>query len=425
MVLPLRERVVRRLGGALAAVAKHAKEESFGADKVTLGQFVADWRTQRRTISEQIRDGTYRFQPLRGVAIAKDDRIPRSLANVRPISILAIRDRVVQRAILDVVWPHVREQVHSNCSFGGIREYKMRSGKTRREHQTRPKSVRAAIERILELRASGLHFAFETDILSFFMSVQKERLLAQLKVLLPDDSLDNILPQTVSTQLGNLEVLGDYAKLWNEQVGIPQGGVLSPLFANLYLFPFDDEIRRAGYSMVRYVDDLVIMTRSRADAETACSLATASLRKLSLEIHPLGCSDSKGRIKTAILDPGAPVHFLGVTLFKNSIQPQEKKFTSLRERIDEITTVDPKEHSTLLDVVSDVNRVVEGWIAAFSFTNLSTTQVDEIDRHSRDRVGGWMKLNELTRDRNVVTERVARLLGLKSPRSLRVVPLLS
>ena len=424
MVYSLRERVVRRLGTALAAVARHAKEDSCGIDQITLGQFIADWRSQRVKISHEILNGEYRFAPLRGVAIPKDKRIPRSLSNVRPISILAIRDRVVQRAMYEVMWPHLRDHVHSDCSFGGIREYKLQSGKVRRDHQSRPKSVRAALERIVQLRTSGLNFVFETDILNFFSNVNRERLLSQLNSLLPDTTLGDMLPQTVSTQLGNLERLGEFAQLWNEEIGIPQGGVLSPLFANLYLYPFDDAMRRAGFALVRYMDDLVVLTRSREEAEAAYGLAVSTLSSLELDIHPIGQRDTKGNIKTSIVEPGHPLHFLGVTLYTNTIQPQDRKIQSLFKRIDDATSADSSNEPTLLDIVTSINRIVEGWVAAFSFTNISLQQLGDIDRHVGDRVGGWMKKNGLTRDRNAVSERVARLLGLNSARTFAISPLL-
>jgi len=115
--------------------------------------------------------------------------------------------------------------------------------------------VYAAARRIIELREQGYHFVFETDIESFFPSIDRERLLSRLLPRLPDDSLDDMIQAAISTEIANAAEFPGLSELWNPNAGVPQGGVLSPILANFYLSPFDEMLTSKGFKLVRYVDD--------------------------------------------------------------------------------------------------------------------------------------------------------------------------
>src|SRR4051812_8482322 len=97
--LTLLERVIRGLNRACIDVAGHAKQESYGSDGVPLRQFLAQWKQEKAKVSRELREGAYKFRPLRGVVLPKEPGKPLSAQNARPISVPAIRDRVVQRSI--------------------------------------------------------------------------------------------------------------------------------------------------------------------------------------------------------------------------------------------------------------------------------------------------------------------------------------
>src|SRR5690349_19320385 len=187
--IPLRERLAwpSVLYDAFAKVTSGANPDSAGPDGITVDSFRKSAKTQLAKLRDEIKHGEYSPSPGRGVAIPKK---PGAItpATARPITVFNIRDRIVQRAILNLIWPHVRDSVFSEVSFGGIRTYAVRRGQSKSCFDAR-KNVRAAAKRILKLKSDGYRFTFETDIQRFFPSIDKDVLRKELRHHLPDDSL--------------------------------------------------------------------------------------------------------------------------------------------------------------------------------------------------------------------------------------------
>jgi RNA-directed DNA polymerase len=404
-------------------VFSRARPTTRGSDSVTLEQFRAEWTNEKRRITDALRSGTYEFAPLRGVVIAKDKTKILSLKNARPISILTVGDRVVQRAMLHALWKSIRDRIYTPWSFGGIRVYHVRRNeKTRIE--LGPKSVRQAIERITELQDSGLRHVFETDIRDFYRELDRERLYNSLTANLPDSSLNWLLHLAITSELDGNSDLGDYANLWHAGTGIPQGGVLSPVLANYYLYDFDKTLCDHGFHSVRYVDDLVVMCDSEADARAAYTLARSELAKLNLEIHELDLPDHKGRVKSRICSPSEHFDFLGARIHKSSIQPTPEKWDLLKTCLLEITEYGSTSRSNFMDVVRCTNNTTQGWLASFSFCNISTTDIeDRVDRLVRERLSGWLQLAGVRSDRNPITKAQGDRLGLARCASVPIRPI--
>lgn len=411
---------IRSLRAAWKSVSRGSSKHSYGPDGVALNEFGRNAEHHLREIESTLRFGAYHFQGYRGCALKKKPSANvNDLKSWRPISVPSIRDRVVQRAILDAIWSSVRKHVVNLESFGGIRKYRMRRSPKRlagvkraitqdRNHDKR--NVQAAATRVVELREAGNNWVFETDIENFYPSIDRQRLLEMLGKLLRDHSLDDMIVDAVATSVTNESELGEFAQLWNPDLGVPQGGILSPILANLYLSKFDVTMRRSGFKMVRYVDDLVVMCSQESEAVRAYNTAQAELSELGLNIHPLG-EDSNGRVKTSIRAPGEPFDFLGLTFSKHSIKPTRKKITSMLEKIRSIT--DTTSDLSFVEILQNVNLRLDGWIRSYNFCNLTPGELNQIDDQVRGYLLRWMRRRKLIKHKREVDPDAYQYLGVR------------
>jgi len=413
----------RSLRQAWQRVRAGSSPESMGPDEVSMEQFGRQAAEHLKQLRSDLHDGTYAFGGYRGVALVKDRAKPaNNPRNRRQISIASIRDRIVQRAILDVIWVLIRDKVCTKASFGGIGQYsrhRRRRGNGSAPDYEPKRNVQTAAAEIVRLRQSGLGWVFETDIEKFYPSIDRNRLLASLYSILPDETLNDLILAFLSTSITNAEKLPDYlAELWDPFIGVPQGGVLSPVLANLYLNEFDKGVEKAGFHMVRYVDDLVILAQSETDAQRSYELCNSMLEAVGLKIHPL-----KGaKTKTNILPPGKPFTFLGLDFNQATIRPNQEKWDRLRERLRLATGA--RLVRTLPKVINGTNGLVRGWVKAYSFCNISKKELRMIDDEVTHSVQGWMREYGLLFKRQTLDRRGRDALGLERAEKIRILPLL-
>ncbi|NKI33912.1 CRISPR-associated endonuclease Cas1 [Wenzhouxiangella sp. XN79A] len=215
----------------------------------------ADQHTALSDHSKRILSGSYETPNLKGVVIEKPSGGRRALA------IPPLLDRVLQRAVAQAL-NEVIEPILYAHSFG------YRPGRSRRQ-------ARDLIQRLVR---EGHGWFFESDIDNFFDAVDPVLVYNRLMSLLPDDpAIDQIMQWAAAPVRydGRLIVRG----------GLPQGSPLSPLLANLVLDDFDNDLRAAGFSPVRFADDFVVPCTSRADAERARDVVSASLQEKGLELN--------------------------------------------------------------------------------------------------------------------------------------------
>ena len=175
-----------------------------------------------------------------------------------------MRDRIVQGALRHVLEP-IFEADFAEHSYG------IRPGR----------GAKDALRRVDTLLQAGHHWVVDADLKSYFDTIPHARLMALVKARVADGRVLALVESFL--RAGVLEA----TKGWQPtERGTPQGGVISPLLANLYLTPLDHQMAAAGYEMVRYADDFVILCRTEAEAQAALAAVAAWVRAAGLTLHP-------------------------------------------------------------------------------------------------------------------------------------------
>jgi RNA-directed DNA polymerase len=302
---------------------------SAGVDRQTVAHFERQAEAELARLGEQLRGGTYRPQPARRAWIPK----PGS-SEKRPLGIPAVRDRVVQAALRHVMEP-IFETEFAGHSYG------FRPGR----------GAKDALRRVDALLKRGNVWVVDADLKSYFDTIPHERLMALVQERVADG---RVLALTESfLKAGVMEE----SKGWQPtDRGTPQGGVISPLLANIYLDPLDHEMEEAGWEMTRYADDFVILCRSEAGAQAALEQVRAWVREAGLTLHP-----EKTRIVNAE-QPGG-FDFLGYHFERGMKWPRQKSLMKLKERLRAKTS--RLDGRSLKEVIADVNRSLRGWYEYF------------------------------------------------------------
>ncbi len=334
-------------------------------------------------LAADLRDGRWRPLPARRVFIAKPGRA----GEQRPLSIPTVRDRVVQAALKLVIEP-VFEADFLSCSFG-----------------FRPKrSARDALQVLLDESWSGSRWVVETDIANCFEAIPHDRLMAAVEQRICDQDVLKLLRAMLR---GGVMEHGTVAR---GRAGTPQGGVVSPVLCNVYLDRLDRQWQARDGVLVRYADDLLVMCKTRSQAERALEALAAIVAGLGLELK-----QAKTRI-VHLREGGEGVEFLG---FEHRILrvrnpryrhvtflarwPTREKMQQARDRIRELT-----DRRRLLrpveQVVREINTFLRGFAAYFRHGN-SAIKLAQINRyaaerlalfigkrHKRGRRTGWARL---------------------------------
>ncbi len=336
-------------GKNLQAAWKRVKANrgAAGADKKSIHVFEGELDRNLDRLAEELRVGTYRPMPVRRVFIPK-----LGSHELRPLGIPAVRDRVVQTALRNVIEP-IFESKFLEVSYG------FRPGR----------GCKDALRRVDGLLKAGYRWVVDVDIEKYFDSIPHPKLMAEVAKDIADGRTLGLIEQYL--QQGILEGMRE----WTPEQGTPQGAVISPLLANIYLHPVDQVITAAGYELVRYADDMVILCKTPEEAAAALALLRDQIEARGLRLHP-----TKTKIVNVDVRPG--FQFLGYIFYSRFRDPRPPSVKKLKERIRERTR--RTNGNSLKTIIDSINRVLHGWFEYFK--HCSKNSFDPIDKWIRMRL---------------------------------------
>lgn len=300
-----------------------------GVDHRTTEHLEEELNAEVELLEQRLREDTYQPQPVKRVWIEK----PGSKEK-RPLGIPVVRDRVVQAAVRAVIEP-IFEREFSPQSYG------FRPGRRAQD----------AVARVEQLLGEANHWVVDADLKSYFDTIPQDKLMALMEEKISDGRLLRLIKSFLK------QGVMDSVKGWQPtQRGTPQGAVLSPLLANIYLNPLDHRMSQDGWQMIRYADDFIVMCRSQAEAQAALEAIRAWVESVGLTLHP-----EKTRLVDATQHGG--FDFLGWHFERGMKWPRQKSQDRLKEALRELT---PRNHGQGLSLtIERINRRLRGWAAYF------------------------------------------------------------
>jgi len=306
-----------------------------GVDGITIGRFEKDSQSRLLAVKEHLKQGTYQPKPVKRVWIDK----PGS-AEKRPLGIPTVTDRVVQAAVRMVIEP-IFENRFAETSYG------FRPGR----------GCKDALRQVENLLHAGHTHVVDVDIKGYFDAIPHDRLMALVREHVADGRVLGLIEGFLKQ--GVVEGTN-----WQEakEEGTPQGGVISPLLANLYLNPLDWLMAGKGFSMVRYADDMVVLCQSQEEAERALETLREWMGGAGLTLHPE---------KTRLVDMSlADSHFdfLGYR-FKRTKRGRLMRLVRPKSKQKLRATLRPKTKRangrSMETIIKDVNQTLRGWYGYF------------------------------------------------------------
>ena len=303
---------------------------SAGVDGQSIRQFTENLNRELGQLQRELKGGSYDPMPVRRCWIPK-----LGSKEKRPLGIPAVRDRIVQGAVRNVIEP-IFERVFAEHSYG------FRPGR----------GCKDALRRVDELlRRAGKDWVVDVDFKAYFDTIPHDKLMERVKELISDGRLLALIESYLKA--GVLEEL----KGWEPtEQGTPQGAVISPLLANLYLNPLDHLMAAAGYDMTRYADDFIIQCRSEAEAKAALEQIRQWAQENGLTVHP-----TKTRIVNAS-EPGG-FDFLGYHFERGYKWPREKSMDKIKDAIRHKTR--RTQGQSIQEVINQLNPTLRGWYEYF------------------------------------------------------------
>ena len=280
-------------------------------------------------IQEQIRKGQYDPQPVKRQWIEK-----LGSKELRPLGIPTVKDRVVQTALRSVIEP-IFEQGFAEHSYG------FRHGR----------GAKDALRQVDKLLKSGLTWVVDADLKGYFDSIPQDKLMEALEEKIADGAVLKLIEKFLK------QGVMESAREWKPtEQGTPQGAVISPLLANIYLNPLDHEMAATGREMVRYADDFVVLCGSEDEARKALEDIQKWVAGVGLVLHP-----TKTRIVDAEQKGG--FDFLGYHFERGRKWPRKKSEDKLKEAIRQKTR--RNNGTSMKEIITGVNRTLKGWFEYF------------------------------------------------------------
>jgi len=344
-----------------------------GIDKVSLSMFATNLDQNLNALMRDLKDGSFQPLPLRR------HYIPKSKTEVRPLGIPAVRDRVAQEVVRRLLHP-IFEPTFHDASYG------FRPGR----------NCHMALEAVLSLHDQGLQVVLDADIKGFFDNLSHTVIIRAVAAEVADGNILRLLQRFLRAGVMENGIFKPTS------IGTPQGGVISPLLANIVLNHLDWQLDRLGWRFVRYADDFVLVCHSQTQAEEALASVTHILQgHLGLELSPQ---------KTRITTYSKGYSFLGFWLSRCSRRMRPKSVQKFKDKVRELT---PRKHNFGAPVIDQLNRVIRGTAQYFAtpfFT--ATDRCRDLDKWIRMRLRAMKFKRKSKRDNRRIRVKTFERLGL-------------
>ncbi len=321
---------VTKMENLQRAVAKVIKGKSpKKADGRKCRRYAEQSERRLPQLQRSIQSGQYQPKPVQRVWIPK----PGS-KEFRPLGVPEVEDRVVQMALRNVIEP-IFEHSFAEHSYG------FRPGR----------GAKDALRRVDQLLKAGKVWVVDADLKGYFDSIPQDKLLAAVAERVADGAVLELIQRFL--EQGVMES----GKGWSPtESGTPQGAVISPLLANIYLNPLDHLMAQRGWEMIRYADDFVILCESQEQAQGALADVRQWLEQAGLVLHPpkTRCVDASQR---------GGFDFLGYHFERGYRWPRQKSLDKFKDSLrDKTRRTRP---GSMKEIVEEINRTTRGWMGYF------------------------------------------------------------
>lgn len=370
------------------AAWRHVKRSALNSANGEIRGAAAEFEHQhqrhiRRSI-DQLRTGKFQFDEVLGVLADQKSR-EKVGKDPRPIAIATLKNRVVQRAILQVLQPRsardvrdidTRHQTVRDPALGKINDVNTSAfgvGGLIKPYG----GVGPAIDLIMGAMNNGAKHYYRSDIKAFFTDIPVDPVIKFVRDETKDDALADLFAKGLEVHLANSEELKGYASLFpSNGRGVAQGSSLSAFAGNILLFDMDHELNQLNVAAVRYIDDIMIVSETASELSKAIALAESHLGRLGFRLY----QPSKGSDKAATGDCSQSFGFLGCTLQPNRCVPSSQSIQRLKDDVNEKLSkshgaikafaqegknLDPKLASSA--TLDGLGRKIYGWQKSFAF----------------------------------------------------------
>jgi RNA-directed DNA polymerase len=318
---------LENLQSALQAVVRN--KGAAGVDGRTTAAYLLASPRRLPKVQAWLQAGQYAPQPVKRVWIPK-----LGSKELRPLGVPTVEDRTVQTAVRNVIEP-IFEHTFAEHSYG------FRPGR----------GAKDALRRVAQLLKAGRVWVVDADLKGYFDSIPQDALMDAVAQHISDGPLLDLIRRFL--RQGVMESGKDWQPT---ETGTPQGAVISPLLANIYLNPLDHCMAQTGKEMVRYADDFVILCQSESEAQAVLMQLRQWVAAAGLTLHP-----TKTRIVDASQKGG--FDFLGYHFERGHRWPRRKSLDKFRATLREKTA--RLRPGSMREIIQDVNRTVRGWFGYF------------------------------------------------------------
>jgi len=305
-----------------------ANRGTAGIDKQSIEAFGAKAELYLNELATALEQGSYRPQAVKRVEIDK------GAGKKRPLGIPTVKDRIVQTAVKLVIEP-IFENMFLEMSYG------FRPGR----------GCKDALREVDKWLKEGFVYVVDADIKAYFDSISHELLLKIIEEYISDGRLLDILASWLKQDI----VKG--TERWTPVGGTPQGAVISPLLANLFLHPLDEKMTELGYRMVRYADDFVILCQSAEQAQAGLEEVKVWVEANGLTLHP-----DKTHVGNCMME-GQGFEFLGYRFEAGKRWVRKKSLKAFKDKIREKTK--RSRGDSIACIISDLAPMIRGWYGYF------------------------------------------------------------